>query len=293
MLPRCGQGHFRSGLPADGSGVWDVSRQLVWRRALTTGRALSLRARRSYFGPSTRPDEHPTHRPVCPASSPICGTIESWPTERARGRARRTECLRGCRPAWRLAGWQCWRHSSMASASCSPAGSGRSPLLSFLHGVSLGRQVIRTRSRGITTRCHATGPPDRDEETQNAVGSPRMGEHAAIPAARDSDPSSPPGPARRTTVSEAAGQTRQPATTAIATTLGLRVLTATEAASVLRVDTNVIVKAITNGELPGNRIGNQWRVDQGALTRWLQGKYETTAEPSGYPPSTELRTDPG
>jgi excisionase family DNA binding protein len=44
-------------------------------------------------------------------------------------------------------------------------------------------------------------------------------------------------------------------------------------ASVLRVDADVIILAIGNGELPGNRIGNHWRVDQEALVRWLQGTY--------------------
>jgi excisionase family DNA binding protein len=53
----------------------------------------------------------------------------------------------------------------------------------------------------------------------------------------------------------------------------LRVLTAEEVASVLRVDTDLVITSISNGEFPGNRIGNHWRVDQGALTRWLQGSY--------------------
>jgi excisionase family DNA binding protein len=53
----------------------------------------------------------------------------------------------------------------------------------------------------------------------------------------------------------------------------LMVLTAEEAASVLRVDTETIITSISNGELPGNRIGSHWRVDQGALIRWLHGAY--------------------
>jgi excisionase family DNA binding protein len=53
----------------------------------------------------------------------------------------------------------------------------------------------------------------------------------------------------------------------------LRVLTAEEVASTLRVGTDLIITAITKGELPGNRIGSHWRIDQGALTRWLQGSY--------------------
>lgn len=58
-----------------------------------------------------------------------------------------------------------------------------------------------------------------------------------------------------------------------ARTLDLRVLTAAEVASVLRVDIDTIIGAISNGDLPGNRIGNQWRVDYEALVRWLQGTY--------------------
>lgn len=54
----------------------------------------------------------------------------------------------------------------------------------------------------------------------------------------------------------------------------LRVLTAEEAASVLRVDAELVKASISSGELPGNRIGPHWRVEQGALTRWLQGTYK-------------------
>jgi excisionase family DNA binding protein len=55
----------------------------------------------------------------------------------------------------------------------------------------------------------------------------------------------------------------------------LRVLTAEEAASVLRVDAELVKASISSGELPGNRIGPHWLVEQGALTRWLQGTYKT------------------
>lgn len=44
---------------------------------------------------------------------------------------------------------------------------------------------------------------------------------------------------------------------------GLRVLTAEEAALVLRVDLELVKTSITNGEFPGNRIGAHWRVEQG------------------------------
>jgi excisionase family DNA binding protein len=54
----------------------------------------------------------------------------------------------------------------------------------------------------------------------------------------------------------------------------LRVLTAEEVASVLRVDLTLVITSIANGELPGNRIGRHWRIDQGALMQWLQGSYQ-------------------
>ena len=91
----------------------------------------------------------------------------------------------------------------------------------------------------------------------------------AEPAPRDSAPRS----ASDSTVSSAVGQTEQLATAEIAVILGLRILTAAEVASVLRVDTNVIIRAISNGEFPGNRVGDHWRVDEAAVVRWLQGKY--------------------
>ena len=84
----------------------------------------------------------------------------------------------------------------------------------------------------------------------------------------------------------------QLATGEIAATLGLRVLTADEVAAVLRVDAKVVVAAISSGELPGNRVGTHWRVDQGALTRWLRGRYGTAAGSPGSAPPAELRTDP-
>jgi excisionase family DNA binding protein len=55
----------------------------------------------------------------------------------------------------------------------------------------------------------------------------------------------------------------------------LRVLTAEEAASALRVDAELVKASISSGEFPGNRIGPHWRVEQGALTRWLQGTYRS------------------
>jgi excisionase family DNA binding protein len=53
----------------------------------------------------------------------------------------------------------------------------------------------------------------------------------------------------------------------------LQVLTADEVASILRVDKDAVIRSIGAGEFPGNRIGEDWRVDSRALVRWLQGAY--------------------
>jgi excisionase family DNA binding protein len=53
----------------------------------------------------------------------------------------------------------------------------------------------------------------------------------------------------------------------------LLVLTAEEVALVLRVELDLVITSLSNGELPGNRIGSQWRIDQRALAQWLQGAY--------------------
>jgi excisionase family DNA binding protein len=151
-----------------------------------------------------------------------------------------------------------------------------------------------------------SGPPAPDvgsepsgEEEGPASGtahSTSTAENAASSAARSTDlPSgvgseaqpirsdSAPRGAPNSTVSSTTDQSGQTLTTEGALALGLQVLTADEAASVLRVEAEEIITAISNGELPGNRIGRHWRVDQGALTRWLQGRYETSpTEPSHH-----------
>jgi hypothetical protein len=73
--------------------------------------------------------------------------------------------------------------------------------------------------------------------------------------------------------------------------LELRILTAAEVASALRVDTAVIIKAIDDGKFPGNHIEKHWLVDQGALMRWLQGKYRDPVSPPGPPSEAQLKTD--
>ena len=73
-----------------------------------------------------------------------------------------------------------------------------------------------------------------------------------------------------------AGTAEPLGTAEAAVTLGLRVLTATEVAAVLRVDTDVITTAISNGELPGNRVGEHWRVEHGALHAGCKERTDTS-----------------
>jgi excisionase family DNA binding protein len=56
------------------------------------------------------------------------------------------------------------------------------------------------------------------------------------------------------------------------------ILTATEAATLLRVDADELVAAADRGELPGRRIGTQWRFSRAALLAWL-GR-STPADPT-------------
>jgi excisionase family DNA binding protein len=49
------------------------------------------------------------------------------------------------------------------------------------------------------------------------------------------------------------------------------VLTAGEAAAMLRVSERQLLKAVERGELPGRRIGDEWRFSREALSLWLRG----------------------
>lgn len=105
---------------------------------------------------------------------------------------------------------------------------------------------------------------DKGEGTPTSATNPATAmDTAAVPASRNSDLASEPKP--------------HPPIAGLITS-ELRTLTAEEAASVLRVDTGLVITSISNGELPGNRIGSQWRIDLGALVRWLQGPYGNLAD---------------
>ena len=54
--------------------------------------------------------------------------------------------------------------------------------------------------------------------------------------------------------------------------IGDEVLTAGEAAALLKLDEQAVLKAAQDGELPGRLIGGQWRFSRPGLLAWLAGK---------------------
>lgn len=54
----------------------------------------------------------------------------------------------------------------------------------------------------------------------------------------------------------------------------LEVLTAAEAAALLRTDDDTVEKMADSGELPGRKIGDEWRFARSAVLRWLAGDDE-------------------
>jgi excisionase family DNA binding protein len=55
---------------------------------------------------------------------------------------------------------------------------------------------------------------------------------------------------------------------------GGEVLTTAEAAELLQVDEQALRKMAASGELPGRRIGRDWRFSRRALLEWLAGEGE-------------------
>jgi excisionase family DNA binding protein len=52
------------------------------------------------------------------------------------------------------------------------------------------------------------------------------------------------------------------------------VLTADEAAELLRTDTATVTSMAEDGTLPGRKVGDEWRFARAAVLRWLQGDEE-------------------
>ena len=152
-----------------------------------------------------------------------------------------------------------------------------------------------------SSRSRATSDPEEGEgsttdrgrgpnSTTSGTHSPDSASGSSSKAEPTSDENSASSAVDRT-VSSAEGRSEHPVVGEVTEALELRVLTAAEVASVLRIDSNLIIAAIDKGEFPGNRIGNHWRVDQGALARWLQGKYGDLAGPPPSPLSAERQAD--
>jgi excisionase family DNA binding protein len=134
--------------------------------------------------------------------------------------------------------------------------------------VSLAVLLARRRSASPDSPPEITNTPA--EPPGPASSAPASLAAPPAPAAR---PGSAHGPTPDGPVSGTASEAGQLGPAELAVIPGLQVLTAAEVASVLRVDTDVIILAIRNGELPGNRVGGHWRVDASALVRWLQGAH--------------------
>lgn len=54
------------------------------------------------------------------------------------------------------------------------------------------------------------------------------------------------------------------------------ILTAEECANFLRVHLNTVKKLLQNSELPGRKIGRQWRIDKADLMRYMGHGEEQT-----------------
>jgi excisionase family DNA binding protein len=54
----------------------------------------------------------------------------------------------------------------------------------------------------------------------------------------------------------------------------LDVLTLADAAELLRIDEQTVAKAAERGDLPGRKLGGEWRFARSAVLRWLAGSDE-------------------
>jgi excisionase family DNA binding protein len=164
-------------------------------------------------------------------------------------------------------------------------------------GLSIGIAVLVLQRRATSSserRTDAQPSPASVEKTEPARPAVDA-EQATTSPADDTDPSPPagsaqtmaqhgplePGPKASLPEAGASVPAAAPAATEFAIALGMHVLTTAEVASVLRVDAREIARAISDGELPGNWIGGDWRVDLGALRHWLQGRYQAPSALSG------------
>lgn len=159
--------------------------------------------------------------------------------------------------------------------------------------------VLQRRATSVTIAAQSSSA--RSDHVEAAASG--QADAAAISTRRGSDPGPATGPSAESPTHSTSPapfpspiapalipQPGEPTVAELAKTLGLHVLTDAEVASVLRVDARAIGKAISDGKLPGNRIGDDWRVELGALRRWLQGRYPAPGAISA-PPAQAVSED--
>ena len=59
----------------------------------------------------------------------------------------------------------------------------------------------------------------------------------------------------------------------------IRLLTLSEAASLLQVSTRTLQRMIRNGHLPAFKVGGQWRVRETQLRQWVENRENSAGEP--------------
>src|SRR5438067_3999782 len=62
----------------------------------------------------------------------------------------------------------------------------------------------------------------------------------------------------------------------------IHLYTAAEAADVLRLNPQVVQRKLQAGEIPGYRIGREWRVDRDQLRAWLESRSNTRDETDNW-----------
>jgi excisionase family DNA binding protein len=63
----------------------------------------------------------------------------------------------------------------------------------------------------------------------------------------------------------------------------IRLLTLSEAASLLQVSTRTLQRMIRSGQLPAFKVGGQWRVRETQLRQWVENRENSAVEPDKEP----------
>ena len=137
-----------------------------------------------------------------------------------------------------------------------------------------------TRSRGGREALFVRIPTGEAQRLDRAAFELRLSKQDIVSAlvARYVDPASPASmEALRALDGDADGPARAPALAGGTLALGhhdfrpdvREVLTVADAAELLQVETEVVERLAADGELPGRRIGEQWRFTRQAILDWL------------------------